>query len=229
MGGPTPDPPLPFMMSKQALDLVAEFEGLDQGGWPGGASGCTIGVGYDLGYHTLGQFGADWRSWLTVNDFAKLRALVGITGHTARDRVRIMGPVSIPLDAAEFVFLHSSMPRAERATLSVFPGADKLPTNAADALVSLVFNRGTRLTDNDPNIQERREMRGIKSAVARGDLLAIAVELRSMKRLWTGTLHHPYDVKMTGLIRRREAEAALVESCIVGGAEPSVTHSPMQH
>lgn len=196
-------------VSDNALNLILAFEGFDKGGWPGGASGCTIGYGYDLGYHTLGEFAAAWRTRLSVNDFAKLRALVGIKGTRARDRVRVLGGVNVPKQAAREVFATFSIPRAADNTLSAFPGVENLPADAAGALVSLVYNRGPRLSDNDPQLQERREMRAIREAVAAGDLMEIANELRSMVRLWTGK-------GLDGLISRREAEAALVESCIPG-------------
>ncbi len=38
-------------LSDKALQLILGAEGLDQpGNWPGGQSGITIGIGYDLGY-----------------------------------------------------------------------------------------------------------------------------------------------------------------------------------
>ena len=63
------------------------------------------------------------------------------------------------------------------------------------------------MTDRNPSLQDRREMRAIRDAVARGDLKEIAAQLRSMKRLWEGK-------GMGGLLKRRDAEADLVESCI---------------
>lgn len=205
-------------LSSKALDLILEYEGFDRGGWPGGDSGCTIGYGYDLGYHTLGQFAQDWRTYLTVNDFQKLRALVGIKGTRARDRVRVLGSVKITREAARAVFAAASIPRAITATLEAFPGVEKLPADAAGALISLVFNRGGSMKDSDPRVQNRREMRAIRAAVETGDLMEIAMQLRSMVRLWEGK-------GLGGLIRRREAEAALVESCIEGapGASASST------
>jgi len=214
-------------MSEKALNLVLQFEGFDEGGWPGGASGITIGYGYDLGYHTLGQFGADWRLRLSVNDFQILRALVGITGTRARDRARSARGVTIKRDDARAVFATSSIPRAIAATLEAFPGAEKLPADAAGALISLVFNRGGRMNDRDERLQERREMRAIRdvvgafSAGARAEseaLMEIAMQLRSMTRLWEGA-------NLGGLIRRREAEAALVESCITGVGAPAKSNA----
>jgi GH24 family phage-related lysozyme (muramidase) len=51
------------------------------------------------------------------------------------------------------------------------------------------------------------EMRTIRDAVKVGDLVTIVKQLRYMKRLWIGK-------GLDGLLRRRDAEAALVESCI---------------
>ncbi len=62
------------------------------------------------------------------------------------------------------------------------------------------------MMDNSPN-DRRREMRAIRDAVAKGDLQEIAKQLRTMKRLWIGK-------KLDGLLKRRDAEADLVESCI---------------
>jgi GH24 family phage-related lysozyme (muramidase) len=196
-------------LSQKALDLILSYEGFDKGGWPGGDSGCTIGFGYDLGYHTFGQFAEDWRTHLSANDFRKLRALVGVKGTRARDMARVTGTVAITRDAARAVFMAKSVPRAIAATIAAFPGVEKLPPDAAGALISLVFNRGGRMKDNDPQVQERREMRAVRAAVERVDLMDIAVQIRSMRRLWEGK-------NLGGLIRRREAEAALVESCIDG-------------
>jgi GH24 family phage-related lysozyme (muramidase) len=53
----------------------------------------------------------------------------------------------------------------------------------------------------------RAEMRAVRDAVAVQDLAEIAAQLRAMKRLWEGQ-------GLDGLLRRREAEAQLVESCL---------------
>ncbi|HEX8851169.1 MAG TPA: hypothetical protein VF761_16710 [Gemmatimonadaceae bacterium] len=215
--GATPGTKPELSLSSRALDLILEYEGFDRGGWPGGASGITIGYGYDLGYHTLGEFAKDWRTHLSINDYQKLRACVGIKGTRAQARSRILSGIKISREAARAVFASASIPKAITATLAAFPGVEKLPADAAGALISLVFNRGGRLSDNDPRLQERREMRAIRAAVAAGDLMEIAMQLRSMVRLWEGK-------GLGGLIRRREAEAALVESCIEGApGAPSTT------
>ena len=53
----------------------------------------------------------------------------------------------------------------------------------------------------------REEMRRIRALVPQKDYQGIADEIRSMKRLWANK-------GLQGLLKRREAEAKLVESCI---------------
>jgi GH24 family phage-related lysozyme (muramidase) len=53
----------------------------------------------------------------------------------------------------------------------------------------------------------RQEMRAIREAVAKKDLPEIVRQLRAMKRIWEGQ-------GLDGLLRRRDAEADLVESAI---------------
>ena len=50
-------------------------------------------------------------------------------------------------------------------------------------------------------------MVNIKPLVIKKDYKGIAKEIRSMKRLWQGK-------NMEGLLKRREAEAKMVESCV---------------
>ena len=67
------------------------------------------------------------------------------------------------------------------------------------ALVSLVYNRGTRLADRNPVLQERREMRNIRDLLISGDVDRVHEQLDSMARLWD----------VAGLIQRRHDEARL--------------------
>jgi GH24 family phage-related lysozyme (muramidase) len=192
--------------SERALKLILEFEGLDRGGWPGGASGVTIGRGYDLGYHSLGQFAQDWKRWLKPSDYTRLMLCIGIKGQDAAQRARLVRGVEITTDAADHVFYSSQLPRFIGIARTAFTGFDDLPLDVQGALTSLVFNRGAAMGEpGEPSWDSRREMRAIRDAVAIGDLLEIARQLRLMKRLWEGK-------GLNGLIRRREAEAELVEA-----------------
>lgn len=193
--------------SQKALRLILEYEGLNQFAvWPGGASGITIGYGYDLGYVTREQFQTHWGAELRDSAARRLGEVVGLRGPQARDRAQSVSDIRIPRSMARKVFRLHSLPGAILQTARAFPGVDALPRDAQGALVSLVYNRGPAMSDQ-PGQDRRREMRAIRDAVSRGDLIEIAAQLRSMKRLWEGR-------GLDGLIRRREAEARLVESCI---------------
>jgi GH24 family phage-related lysozyme (muramidase) len=190
-------------LTAKALDLIFDFEGLDQPGqWPGGDSGVTIGVGYDLGYVTQDEFFGDWKDCLDDADCQALAAVIGYKGADAKARSIGVSKIKITNDQARRVFLERSAPNYQAQTLAAFPGVDQLPADAQGALVSLVYNRGTSM-----NGDRRREMRAIRDAVPKGDLREIANQLRAMKRLWANS-------GQGGLVKRREAEAQLVESCI---------------
>lgn len=174
--------------------------------WPGGQSGVTIGFGYDLGYVTVDQFESDWGELVRAELASRLRAMVGLRGLRARNRVQDLSDVRIARSAAEAVFTTRTLPLFELRTEQAFPGVDALPPDVRGALVSLVYNRGTSMVDGSPD-DRRREMRAIRVAVAAGDLVEIAAQLRSMKRLWQGK-------GLGGLIARREEEAELVETAM---------------
>jgi GH24 family phage-related lysozyme (muramidase) len=195
-------------LSDNARDLIFKFEDLDQPGeWPGGESGVTIGIGYDLGFATKDQFKGDWGDCLSEEECDTLCGVLGMTGQKAKTQAAALKSIKIQRADAERVFMQRSVPAAQKQTESAFPGVDKLPADAQGALVSLIYNRGPRMSDRDPQLQDRREMRAIRDAVAKGDLKEIANQLRSMKRLWEGK-------GMGGLLKRRDAEADLVESCL---------------
>jgi GH24 family phage-related lysozyme (muramidase) len=195
-------------ISKNAHALIVNAEGCDlKPSWPGGKSGVTIGFGYDIGYVTVDQFESDWHERLKPDFFARLKPVVGMIGLKARNRIEDLADISLTRDAAIQVFDTRSLPLFELKTAQAFPGVEALPPDACGALVSLVYNRGTSMTDDSPD-DRRREMRAIRAAVPNADLKEIAAQLRSMKRLWAGK-------GLDGLIARREAEAKLVESAVV--------------
>lgn len=194
-------------ISPKALQIILNAEGLDQpGNWPGGDSGITIGIGCDLGYTTVDRFESDWGDVLPPSQIQRLKEVVGLRGLSARVRAHEFSDIKIKLADAEKVFAERSVPSERVKVQLAFPGFDKLPADAQGALISLAYNRGTSMVDK-PGEDRRKEMRAIRDAVAVGDLQEIANQLRSMKRLWIGK-------GLDGLIKRREDEAALVESCI---------------
>ncbi len=192
-----------LIINDKTKQMILGFEGKDQPGiWPGGASGITIGVGYDLGYVTVDQFESDWGPYLAPNALAQLKTAIGKTSIAAKNRAPQFAGIKVKPADAEVVFLKRTLPLHALRTEQAFPGVDQLPEDAQGALLSLVFNRGTSMVG-----ERRTEMRAIRDAVPKKDLAEIAKQLRSMKRLWIGK-------GLDGLLKRREAEAKMVEGCI---------------
>ena len=194
---------------ERALELIFKFEGFDHpGAWPGGGSGVTLGIGYDLGFYTRDEFFSDWGAHLSSEIMTRLVKAIGKTGAAAKNLARSFTDIKIPRKAGEAVFIARTVPKQVGLTGRAFPDVTKLPPDAQGALVSLVFNRGTSMQGD-----RRREMREIRDAIVRADfqmskmLETIASSIESMIRLWVGK-------GLNGLIRRRKAEAALVRSCI---------------
>jgi len=168
--------------------------------WPGGDSGVTIGVGYDLGFVTIARMRRDWGGKISDADIKKLEKVCGLKGEKAQSKVKLVSirTVAVSLESASRVFYTSSLPTFARKCLKAYPGIEKLPADAQTALLSLIFNRGTRKSGST-----RREMKAIEALIVAGDLDGIADQILNMKRLWQ-------DRGLDGLLRRREVEADLV-------------------
>ena len=201
------EPELPI--SQKALDLIIKHEvgggeayynkALKKPCYPGGASGVTIGVGYDLGYNTEDQFTSDWGKVLTGDIFARLSKCLGAKSSAAKSLIPSVKDIEIPWESALKVFKESTLPRFVNETLKAFPGANELHPDGFGALVSLVFNRGAAVTGKN-----REEMKNIRGLIASKNYAAIAKEITNMKRIWVGK-------GLDGLLRRRDEEAALVK------------------
>lgn len=203
-------------LSPRALKLIIDYEvgggksyynsALKRPCYPGGQSGVTIGIGYDLGYNTAAQFKSDWGSSLDFSDFNRLSAHLGKKGSQAKLSIPSVRDISIEWETALEVFKKSTIPRFIKETLIAFPGADKLHPDAFGALVSLVFNRGGSLSGS-----RRSEMLNISKAI-KGEIKTsniysyIADQIISMKRLWVGK-------GLDGLLRRRDEEAQIIRNC----------------
>jgi hypothetical protein len=197
-------------VSDRAADAIIGFEVSNQAYydrtlrrpiWPGGASGCTIGIGYDLGYVQPDQMQADWSDYLDGSALATLAAVCGRRGAAGQGAARAAQSVVVPWDAASAVFRSSTLPRYAAETAQAFPGCNALPPDSFGALVSLVYNRGAAM-DDDTLDDRRREMRDIRDAIAAGHPENVPQCLRNMERLWPNA---------AGLRARREAEAVMFE------------------
>ena len=109
--------------SDKALQLMLDFEGLNQPSkWPGGASGITIGIGYDLGYVTVDEFESSWGDVLPEDHRLRLIRGVGLRGQRARGRAPEFADIRIKRLDAEVVFRQRTIPAYEFRTQQAFPG-----------------------------------------------------------------------------------------------------------
>jgi hypothetical protein len=200
------------MISRKAIEMIMNFEiggkayyekALQKPTFPGGESGVTIGVGYDLGYNTEKQFMADWSPNLNLNFINALRPALGLKGERAKAMLKgEMLNVRVPYSAALEVFAKSSVPRYYKMTLGIYPDMIHLNEDTQGALTSVVFNRGAKLEGDS-----RREMKAIVELVKNKNYEGIAEEIEKSKRLWEGK-------GLDGLVIRREAEADLIRDSI---------------
>jgi len=171
--------------------------------WPGGESGITIGIGYDLGYVNPQQLESDWKKYLEVDNIQLLMQACGVTGTAASTILRKIPPqVFIPWSNAVAQFENEVKPRYIGETEQALPNTRQLNADCLGALVSLVYNRGASF-----NLGGDRygEMRNIKSLMTKLDFKGIPQEIRDMKHIWE------HDPTLRGVVLRREAEAKLFE------------------
>jgi len=201
-------------LGESALNLIvqsevgsrADYERKKTPHVPGGASGITIGIGYDLGYHTAEELAKDWVE-LPAADLALLKGAIGLVKENAQAYLPQVAAITIPYDIALRQFREKTILKFARQTHILFPGVLDLPPDAFGVLVSLVFNRGSSIIGD-----RRDEMRAIRSLLILGDYPGVAEQIRGMKRLWPD---------MHGLVKRREAEARLFEASLSQAAKPA--------
>jgi hypothetical protein len=196
------------MISKKSIDMIINHEiggktyyekALQKPTFPGGQSGVTIGLGYDLGYNTDKQFLEDWSDKLNLNFLTPLRKVIGLKGENAKQMLKgEILQVRVPYNAAYEVFIKKSLPRYYAMTKAIYPQLDTLNEDTRGALVSMIYNRGNKLTGD-----RRAEMRAIVDLVAKADYEGIADQIEKSKRLWE-------NVGLDGLVKRREEEADLI-------------------
>jgi hypothetical protein len=167
--------------------------------WPGGSSGVTIGVGYDLGVTVSDRFEADWGPALPKETIARLKQAIGVKGSAAKSLVETLKDIEVPFSTARQVFIETTVPRFYHLMTSAFPGASELPFACQGALLSLIYNRGPSLEG-----ERRIHMRGVRDAIVTDKLDDVPFQLRAMKELWAGS-------GMSGIVKRREGEALMCE------------------
>lgn len=177
--------------------------------WPGGASGVTIALGYDLGYATPTKIAADFGADVSAAMLQVLISCAGITGSAAHSKMQaVRGQIDIPWLLALKVFLGRDMPLWIATIRHVLLNTELLGPTCLGILVSLAYNRGASFH----NAGDRyAEMRAIAFDMANKRFDDIPHQLRSMSRLWTGGVH-----------ARRLREATLFERGLLEMKGPSV-------
>ncbi len=131
--------------------------------WPGGKSGVTIGIGYDLGYVDTTLLRSDWA---TIIDGKRLMTLSRACGRTGRDAKNLIPQMSGVIVTSHEAARQFAIEIAKYVSLthSQLQNFSDLPENCRGALVSLVYNRGPSFDvpeAKDPS-GRYREMRAIR-------------------------------------------------------------------
>ncbi|OSZ82878.1 hypothetical protein CAP35_06335 [Chitinophagaceae bacterium IBVUCB1] len=178
--------------------------------WPGGDSGVTIGIGFDIGYCSRQDFMNAWSAHLSQQHLDMLLNVLGKKGAACKQIIPSLKVIKVSYDTAVQVFYQHTLPACARDVRRIYPGVQKLPPDTQGALLSLLYNRGPLINDSD----RRKEMKALIPLVAAGDIKGVAAQLRSMKRLWTEIKQNGVIIQkgMKGLIIRREQEAVLAEN-----------------
>jgi len=175
--------------------------------FPGSSSGVTIGVGYDLRFNTLDNFTNTWGQSLSDYIINELSNDISKAGSKKRVReLKSMG-IEVPFKFAWKVFINETLPRFYDKTINIYPSLPKLPNLCKSVLVSIVYNRGSKLKGST-----RKEMKNIQNILKVADdnslhkqkirsiLMDIEDEIVSMQRLWDPD---------SGVYKRRQIEANL--------------------
>lgn len=197
-------------ISTTAFDLIVEFEVSSEQVytrkyrgpvWPGGRSGVTVGIGYDVGYADAPTLAADFGGAIPAAMIDALRTVIGKTGAPAQQLAKnLAGQVDVPWAAAISVHKLKVVPRWVGLVEHSLANTAAIGPDCLGALVSLTYNRGASFSSDGDRYQE---MRAIKAHMAAHAFDKIPGDLRAMKRLWPD---------VPGLQIRREREARLFEA-----------------
>jgi hypothetical protein len=184
--------------------------------WPGGLSGITIGIGYDLGYASVTKITSDWRLHVSSDMLNLMIRCAGIKGSDARALLpNVQSFITIPWSAAIEVFATRDVPQWTAAVCRALPNTEKLTPDCLGVIVSIAYNRGASFSLAGDRYTE---MRNIKAHM-NGMVAAIPSDIISMKRLWPNVV---------GLRNRRDHEAALFQLALIDlpGSEATVADTP---
>ncbi len=168
---------------------------------PPGASGVTIGIGYDLGYNTAAQIKADWSGVIPDVHVTRLMTVAGRKGETARAVLSRVRDIIIPWDAAVRVYELKTVPRFAALTESTYRGLLTTSPHIQGVMLSTTFNRGSAMSP----YSRRKELVWTRDDIAAGRLAKLPDYQLQMRRLWPG---------IGGLQKRYAAHAGLMQRAL---------------
>lgn len=201
-------------LSSKSYDLILNFEVGGEDGvyyskylstpkWPKGEySAITLGIGIDIFHWTEQELRKMLWDYLEEKDLALLISLKKYQGEAAKAQEYKLKHINIEFEKAVQIFDDFVVPKFYQGCVNIFPKFEDLHEDAKGALFSLCYNRGFSLVG-----ASRKELLNITKLTAKKQYEKIAAEILSMKRLWTGK-------GLDGLLARRDAEAALIMSCV---------------
>ena len=172
--------------------------------WPGGASGVTIALGYDLGYADKDKITRDFKNKISDDMLRLCLSCSGITG-TKANRLKdvVKSRILIPWNVALDIFLNNDIPEWINTVEHVLQNTSLLSPDSLGALVSLAYNRGASFhLPGDRYL----EMRTIALDMQTKNFKDIPNQFRRMSRLWPTS---------SGVHKRRFREAALFEKGLI--------------
>lgn len=211
-------------ISDAAIAFIIKEENSDEGyynkrcrgfEWPEGASGPTVGIGYDCGYCTREEIAVNWEGIIPEAMIAWLQRSSGIKGGNAGAWVRQhRHTVDITWAQACQQFTEREVPKWIERTAAAYPNCDLLSPDSLGALVSLSYNRGCDLGPG----QRRLEMRQIAGYMAQKNFADIPARFRAMCRLWP---------EGSDLWRRRRHEADLFQQGLTSAGQDEGLAAPL--
>lgn len=199
------------MIAQAAIDLIIAEEVTSKAyyikhytrpEWPGGSSGVTVGIGYDLGYATTQKVASDWKTLVSPVVLMVMQSCCGKTGAAAKGLLpSVKERIEISWEAAYSVFINRDIPQWTAACLKALgPNFSLMSSTCQGVLVSIAYNRGAGGFNSGTD--RNREMLAIRNAVRAKDFSSIPGLIDSMARLWVGT-------SVSGVATRRHREATL--------------------
>jgi hypothetical protein len=137
-------------VTRGAVEFLIKVEDVPKHAyWPTGMSGVTLGVGWDMGYHSLDELRQTWAS-LGTDVLARLAVAVGKKGRAAQALVPQLESIVVPQSLSIQVLACSLDNFYYPFVIHLFPGLERLPPEVQIVFISIVFNRGPNM-GRDPD------------------------------------------------------------------------------